>query len=90
MLVAAGAPELYLHLDVDALDSSEGRANSYAVPGGLSRADLLAAVDAIGARGGMCAASITAYDPACDTDGRIGGIAIEAARRMVSAARSKV
>jgi arginase len=89
IIAAAGTPDLYLHLDLDALDASEGRANGYAVSGGLSRSDLFAAIDAIGSRGSIRAASITAYDPACDTDDRIGRIAIEAATRIVGAARQR-
>jgi arginase len=89
IIAAAGAPDLYLHLDLDALDASEGRANGFAVSGGLSHSDLLVAIDAIGSRGAIRAASITAYDPACDTDDRIGHIAIEAATRIVGAARSR-
>jgi arginase len=89
IIAAAGAPDLYLHLDLDALDASEGRANGFAVSGGLSHSDLLVAIDAIGSRGAIRAASIAAYDPACDTDDRIGHIAIEAATRIVGAARSR-
>jgi arginase len=88
ILAVAGTRTLYLHLDLDALDASEGRANGYAVSGGLSHSDLLAAIDAIGSRGDLRAASITAYDPACDTDDRIGRLAIEAATRIAGAARS--
>jgi arginase len=86
---AAGSPELYLHLDLDSLDASEGRANGYAAPGGLSRADLLATIDNIGSRATIRAASITAYDPECDTGDRIGRIAIAAAMHIVRAARQR-
>ncbi|HEY2897999.1 MAG TPA: arginase family protein [Gemmatimonadaceae bacterium] len=82
---AAGVSEVYLHLDLDTLDASEGRANDYAVAGGLMRSDLFKAIDAIGSRATMRAASITAYDPACDAGERIGRIAIEAAMRIVGA-----
>jgi arginase len=84
-----GAPDVYLHLDLDALDTSEGRANGYAVPGGLSRSDLLTAIDDIASCAAMRAASITAYDPECDTDDRVGHIAIEAALRIVGAGRTR-
>lgn len=90
IIAASGAADLYLHLDLDTLDEHEGRANGFAVSGGLSRSDLLAAIDAIGSRGAIRAAAITAYDPACDTDERIGRIAIEAAMRIVGAARARV
>jgi arginase len=85
---AAGTPDVYLHLDLDSLDASEGRANGYAVPGGLSRPELLSVLDTIGSRATIRAASITAYDPECDTDDRIGRIAIEAAVRIAEAART--
>jgi arginase len=85
IIAAAGAPDLYLHLDLDALDVSEGKANGYAVSGGLSRSDLFAAIDAIGSRAAIRAAAITAYDPACDRGDQIGRIAIEAASRIAAA-----
>jgi arginase len=86
VVTAAGARDVYLHLDLDALDASEGRANGFALQGGLSRSDLLGSIDAIGSRSTLRAASITAYDPECDSDDRVGHIAIEAALRIVAAA----
>jgi arginase len=86
---AAHSSEVYLHLDLDSLDVSEGRANGYAAPGGLSRTDLVSVIDAIRSRATVCAASITAYDPECDTDDRIARIAIEAALRILGATRSR-
>jgi len=88
IVTAAGGPAMYLHLDLDSIDAREGRANGYAVSGGLSRSDLFAAIDAIVSRAALCAASITAYDPGCDADDRIGHLAIEAAIRIVEGARS--
>ena len=61
---------MYLHLDLDALDASEGRANEYAAPGGPSLHAYLAAVDAVFDRFTVVAAALTAYDPAADEDGR--------------------
>jgi arginase len=78
--------EAYVHVDLDAFDPSEGRANGYAVEGGLTRsqlADLLAAVRGRCAIGG---AAITAYDPSCDEDGRVANLAIEAATLLVGGA----
>jgi arginase len=68
---------------------SEGRANGYAAPGGLSRIDLVSVIDAIRSRATVCAASITAYDPECDSENRIGHIAIEAASRILGASRTR-
>ena len=68
--------DVYLHVDLDVLDPSEGRANEYAAPGGLSVAELEAALRLIGARFDVAAAAITAYDPACDPDGAIANAAV--------------
>jgi arginase len=67
---------LYLHLDLDVLDSEEARVNIYSVPDGLS-ADLLTSqvrslLDARPVR----AVSLTAYDPECDPEGRVPPIAM--------------
>ena len=65
---------LYVHLDVDVLDTSEGCANSYASSGGLSAEELYAALHLIQRSGPIRIAGITSYDPACDRDGRIRAI----------------
>jgi arginase len=62
--------EVYLHLDLDALDAGEGRANRYAAEGGPSAGTLLRAVDEVFERFSVRAAALTAYDPAFDPDGR--------------------
>jgi arginase len=71
---------VYLHLDLDALDAEEARANQYAAPGGPSLDALLAAVDAVFERFTVAAAALTAYDPSFDTDGR----ARDAARSLLA------
>jgi arginase len=63
--------EVYLHIDLDVLDESEGRANSYASKGGLTRARLEELVKEIGASFHVGAAAFTAYDPSCDPEGKI-------------------
>lgn len=67
--------EVYLHVDLDVLDQSEGRANSYASRGGLTSARLQQLVQEIGKSFHIGAAALTAYDPSHDTDGRIPDIA---------------
>lgn len=62
---------VYLHVDLDALDPSEGRANEYAAPGGPTLEQLVAALDAVFSRFAIPATAITAYDPACDASGRM-------------------
>jgi arginase len=71
---------VYLHLDLDALDAGAARANQYAAPGGPSLDALLGAVDAVFERFTVAAAALTAYDPACDSDGR----ARDAARALLA------
>jgi arginase len=81
------AGELYVHLDLDVLDPSEGRANEYAAPGGLSARDVESIIDAIARRFSIRAASVTAYDPAADAEARIPPTAARLARSLVEAAR---
>jgi arginase len=63
---------VYVHVDVDVLDISEGRANTFACAGGLSLDELLGALEIIGRLLPIAAGSITSYDPEADVDGRIG------------------
>jgi arginase len=67
--------EVYLHIDLDVLDQSEGRVNPYASAGGLTRERLQQLVEEIGASFHVGAAALTAYDPSSDTEGRIPAIA---------------
>jgi arginase len=77
------AARVYLHIDLDSLDPSEGTANQYSTPGGLSCAQLMAAVADVFDRFDVVAASITAYNPDSDTDGRM---ATTAARLLAAVA----
>ena len=59
----------YLHLDLDVLDpDSVGRANSLPAPGGLTVAQLLAAIETIRDRMPLGAATIASYAPEYDQD----------------------
>jgi arginase len=71
----------YLHVDLDVLDPSEGRANRFAADGGLSLEQLEWAVRAVFEHCDVAAAAITAYDPALDEDGRMA----RAASRVIAA-----
>ena len=82
------ARDVYVHVDLDVLDSSEGKANGYAVPGGLSRGELLDAIDAIASVSNVRAIALTAYDPAYDGDGRMCNAAIETIVRAIAAVES--
>jgi arginase len=79
--------DLYLHVDLDVLDPSEGRANEYAVGGGLTGAEVGLVVGEVGRRVRIRAASLTAYDPAADGDRRVPAAAARIARGILAAAR---
>jgi arginase len=70
----------YVHLDVDVLDESQGRANSYASGGGLSADELYAALELLQRSGRIRVTGITSYDPACDPEGRVSAIVGNAAK----------
>ena len=65
-----GITPRYLHLDLDVLEPSVGRANEYAAPGGVSPAALAAFCNALRQYAPPAAATLSAYDPAADADGR--------------------
>ena len=81
---------VYLHVDLDVLDSSVGRANPYAAPGGPDLDAVLAAIEATFVRFDVAAAAITAYDPRVDDSGTIGVAAGAIASHIAShAARQR-
>jgi arginase len=67
---------LYLHVDLDVLDSDEAKVNIYSVTGGLTAGALEAQVRSILDTGSVRAMSLTAYDPQVDTADRVPPIAI--------------
>jgi arginase len=74
---------VYVHVDLDVLDLSEGRANWFACEGGLTAAEIADAIEAIATRSTILAAALTAYQPDCDAEGRIPGAAALIAGRIV-------
>lgn len=74
--------DVYFHLDLDVLDPSEGRANAWAAPGGLSAAEVERVVAAVGDRFALRAAALTSYDPAADGEGRIPPLATRVLERI--------
>ena len=67
--LSASRRSVYLHVDLDALDRTEARANAYSAPGGPTLAGLLDAIDAVFDRFEVVAAALTAWDPRADDDG---------------------
>jgi arginase len=83
--LAARTPRVYLHLDLDIHDPREAPANTYAAPGGPSRAQVLEAVAHVAARLEIAAAGLAAYDPAVDPDGRTAAAGVALARAIARA-----
>src|SRR5437016_1523050 len=53
---------VYVHVDLDVIDTSEGRANGWACDGGLSVNQLLDALELIGRSASIVAGAVTCYD----------------------------
>ncbi|MGI9040328.1 MAG: arginase family protein [Gemmatimonadales bacterium] len=78
--------QVYLHVDLDVLDPEAARANAYAAPGGLTLEQLELAVTTAGRAVAIAAATISAYDPALDPDGRTFAAAFRVAAALLAAA----
>jgi arginase len=85
-LMAERCASVYIHLDLDVLDPSEGCVNGYPAPGGLSCKDVIWAIDEIRSSFYLYAASLTAFDPAGDVDGRALNAAVTLGIALVEAA----
>jgi hypothetical protein len=66
------------------IDAAEGRANPYAVGGGVSIAQRVATRNAFGRELPIEALTLSAYDPTCDIDGRLIDAATAVATGVVS------
>jgi arginase len=73
---------IYVHLDLDVLDSAVAAANSYALAGGLTLEDLDHALSQIAGEFRIAGITLSAYDPAIDTSDQ----AAQAAIRLISTA----
>jgi arginase len=81
--LSARVENIYVHLDVDVLDNSEGSANSYASAGGLSAQALYGALEVLKQSGRIRVAGITSYEPMCDRSGKVRAIIENAAAILV-------
>ena len=68
---------IYVHLDLDVLDSSVAAANSFAVSGGLTLEDAQFALSTIAKNSYMAGMTLSAYDPATDRTGAAAQAAID-------------
>jgi arginase len=76
----------YLHLDLDVLDPTVGRANALAAPDGMTVEDATDAIGAIGRATTVDAAAVTAYDPGYDDPGSVQRAAFSLVTAIVEAA----
>lgn len=83
----SGSEEVYVHLDLDVLDPSIGRANRLASPGGLSADALETLFRSLGRTAPVRVVALTAYDPEEDRTGGAAVAAIRAVRALVAASR---
>jgi arginase len=72
---------LYVHVDLDVLDPTEGQANRYAAAGGATAAALAAMLRSLGSA--ASALTLSAYDPALDGDGRVREAAFAAVEALL-------
>ena len=68
---------IYVHLDLDVLDTSVAAANSFAVPGGLTLADTRDALSTIAETLQIAAITLSAFDPDADLDGSAARAAVQ-------------
>jgi arginase len=80
---------VYVHVDLDVLDPTVGRANELAVEDGLQLDELTEAIDAVHARFEVRAAAITAYDPDVDPERAIPAAAREILDHLVARATAR-
>jgi arginase len=73
---------IYVHIDLDVLDTEEARVNVYSAPDGLSATELDGLVDRLVSDCPVRALALTAYDPECDIDDRVPPIAIRILERV--------
>lgn len=78
--LAGRVDAVYVHVDLDVIDSSVARANALSVEGGFDASQLERGLAAIASRFEIAAAALTAYDPSVDPEGRVPEIAANLAR----------
>jgi arginase len=75
---------VYLHVDMDVLDTGEALPNHLAVPGGLSVEMVEEFIGMAKRNFEVCAGAITSFDPSYDKDEKVVGAGIRIAKAFVS------
>jgi len=76
--------KVYLHVDVDVLDTGEALPNRLAVPGGLSVEAVEEVIGMVKERFEVCAAAIASFDPSYDRDDQVLGAGIRIVKAFVA------
>ncbi|KAM0255263.1 hypothetical protein ACHAQJ_005918 [Trichoderma viride] len=84
-----GSSPTLVHVDLDCLDSSIGKANKFAAPGGLLREDLVGCLERIASKTLPVAMTIASFDPGFEGAENIADVAIEATGAFVEALQTK-
>lgn len=80
----------YIHLDLDALDPGEGKANGYSARGGFSNANLQRLLAIVASHLPVEAMTIASYDPSYDTEGKVCAIALAATATVFGGLAARV
>lgn len=88
--IARKMKKFYVHLDMDALDPSVGRANGYTARGGFSNENLQQLLATITSHLPVEALTIASYDPSYDGDGKVCASAFQAATTVLAGLRQAV
>jgi arginase len=75
---------IYLHVDLDVLDTGEALPNHLAVPGGLSVGVVEDAIRMAKERFEVCAGAVTSFDPDYDKDDEVLAAAIRIVKALVA------
>lgn len=72
-----------VHVDLDCLDSSIGKANEFAAPGGLSESDLLRCFEVVSRERRPAALTVASFNPGLEGGDRIADVAVDAISRLM-------
>ena len=84
ILADVRAKSVYMHVDMDVFDTSVGKANGYAVDGGVTREEFMKFAARARKETTVGALAITAYDPSCDEGNTMGRLAVDIARGIAT------
>ena len=82
--ISSTMERFYVHLDLDALDPSVGRANGYSARGGFLSDDLQTLLSTVAEHLPVDALTIASYDPSYDGDGAVCAAAFEASAALLA------